>query len=236
MMRSLFYLWILVITASSCSKSPEVLVITGGHAYDTLEFFEMFNSLEGISFDSISYPAARDLLSSPEIGKYDLLLFYDYIPDMPMADSATFRDLTKQGMPMIFMHHALCTFQQWEGYALMVGGKYVMPGYQNDSSLHSGYAHDLDLKIEVLDPSHPVTRGISEFVIHDEGYYNIQINQEAHPLLGTSHPYCAPQVAWINQCDRSTCLYLMFGHDKQAYVNEHFRLLLRNSIQSLSKP
>ena len=99
-----------------------------------------------------------------------------------------------------------------------------------------GHEYDIDLKIEVLDPTHPVTRGIGEFMIHDEGYFNIQINEEVHPLLGTKHPNCAPQVAWINQCNRSTCLYLMFGHDKVAYENEHFKLLLSNSIQWLSNP
>jgi len=233
MMRSLLYLWILLITASSCSKSPDLLVITGGHAYDTTEFVEMFNSLEGISFDSVSYPAARELLCSSNVGKYDLLLFYDYVPDMPMADSAIFQDLTRKGMPMIFMHHALATFQSWEGYQQMVGGKYVMPDHP-DSSLHSDYAHDIDLKIEVIDRSHPVTQGVDEFTIHDEGYYNIQIMQEVLPLLGTEHPHCAPLVAWENQWENSTCLYLMFGHDKQAYVNEHFKLLLQNSIQYLS--
>lgn len=105
-----------------------------------------------------------------------------------------------------------------------------MPDFHPDSTLHSGYAHDMDLKIEVLDLSHPVTRGIGEFMIHDEGYYNIQISKEVHPLLGTSQRYCAPQVAWVNQCDRSTCLYLMFGHDKQAYANASLHHLLENSI------
>ena len=220
--------------AASCSKSSEILLITGGHAYDTTEFYEMFNSLEGISFDSVSYPDARKLLSSSEIGKYDMLLFYDFVPDMPMADSVIFLDLTRMGMPMIFMHHALGTFQRWEGYQQMVGGRYVMPGYKIDSSLFSGYEHDLDLKIEVLDPSHPVTRGISEFVIHDEGYFNIQIKPEVHPLLGTEHPQGSPVMAWENQSDNSTSLYLMFGHDKQAYANEKLKLLLLNSIQYLS--
>ena len=235
MRLKVIYLWILV-AAAGCSKVPEVLLITGGHAYDTTEFFEMFHSLEGISFDSVSYPAALELLSSSDVGKYDLLLFYDYLPEMSLADSTLFLKLTRMGMPMIFMHHALCTFQRWDGYQQMVGGRYVMPGYHPDSSLYSGYAHDLDLSIEVLDPSHPVTQGIGEFVIHDEGYYNIQINQEVHPLLGTQHPYCAPQVAWVNQRNRSTCLFLMFGHDKQAYMNEHLKLLLQNSIQWLSNP
>lgn len=115
----------------------------------------------------------------------------------------------------------------------MVGGKYVMPDHP-DTSLHSGYAHDVDLRIELLDPTHPVTRGIDEFTIHDEGYYNILIKQEVHPLLGTKHPNCAPLVAWENRWQNSTCLYLMFGHDKQAYVNEQLKPLLQNSIQFLS--
>ena len=227
------YLWIWLALAS-CSKAPEILVVTGGHAYDTTEFLGLFQSLEGIGFEPVSHPGAMDLLSSASVGTYDLILFYDYMPDLPLEDSIIFQDLAQMGMPMIFMHHALCNFQPWEGYASMVGGKYVMPGFHPDSSLHSGYAHDLDLTITVLDPDHPVTRGIGQFVIHDEGYYNIQVKPGVHPLLGTQHPYCASQVAWENQWNNSTCLYLMFGHDKQAYANQNLTLLLENSIQYLS--
>lgn len=235
MMLKLIYM-VMLVALLGCSKSPEVMVILGGHEYDTTEFWEMFHSLEGISFDSVSHPAALELLSSSKVAQYDLLLFYDYIPDLPLEDSTIFQELARLGMPMIFMHHALCTFQQWDGYQKMVGGKYVMPGFHPDSTLYSGYAHDLDLKIKVLDPTHPVTRGIGEFVIHDEGYYNIQINEGVHPLLGTSHPNCAPLVAWENHWLNSTCLYLMFGHDKEAYANESFKLLFQNSIQYLLDP
>ena len=118
----------------------------------------------------------------------------------------------------------------------MVGGTYVMPGYASDSGQLSGYAHDLDLEIEVLEPSHPLTRGISDFIIHDEGYDHIRINREVNALLGTHHPQCAPLVAWENRWQNSTCLYLMFGHDKQAYANEQFRRLLENGIHYLYKP
>jgi type 1 glutamine amidotransferase len=230
--KSLF-LWVLLVLAG-CSKGPEVLVIVGGHAYDTTEFYEMFHSLEGIHFDSVSHPAALELISSPRVENYDVLLFYDFLPDMPAENSSIYTDLTRKGMPMIFMHHALGTCQEWEGYGQMVGGKYIMPTHEKDSSLHSGYEHDLDLTIKVLDPEHPVTRGISEFTIHDEGYYNILMHDAVHPLLGTSHPHSAPVMAWENLYQNSTCLYFMFGHDKLAYSNESLKLLLENSIQYLS--
>ena len=225
---------LLAVGLFSCNQTPKVLVIVGGHEYDTTEFFEMFHSLEGIVFDSVSYPQAMDLLQSNKTDDYDLLLFYDFIPDMPLNDSNAFIHLTTQGKSMLFLHHAICTFQEWDGYKEIVGGKYMMPGYHADNSLHSGYRHDIDLPITVIDHSHPVTTGVEDFIIHDEGYSNIQISKEIHPLFGTSHPDCSPLVGWVSQANKSTCLYLMFGHDKLAYNNESLLQILNNSIHWLA--
>lgn len=225
----------MLISVLGCARTPEVLVITGGHEFDTADFFDLFHSLEGIRMDSVSHPAALDLLYSPVVDRYDALIFYDYMPDLPPEDSIIYLELGRKGMPMIFLHHALCSFQSWEGYRQMVGGTYVMPGYASDPDQLSGYAHDLDLEIQVLDPTHPLTRGIGEFSIHDEGYDHIQINGGVQALLGTRHPQCAPLVAWENRWQNSTCLYLMFGHDKLAYTNENFRHLLQNAIHYVSE-
>ena len=236
-MKKVIFKVILLITTASligCTQTPKVLLVVGGHDYDTTEFFHMFHSMEGIAFDSVSHPVAMKLLQSEEIDSYDLLLFYDFIPDMPLQDSTVFINLSKQGKPMLFLHHALATFQGWEGYHQMVGGRYVMPGFTTDTALFSDYKHDLDLRIEVMDQIHPVTKELKEFVIHDEGYSNIQMQEGIHPLLGTNHPDCAPLVGWVNHYNRSTCLYLMFGHDKYAYANGSFQQLLQNSIHWLT--
>lgn len=236
-MQKIIFKIILLITTGSligCTQTPKVLLIVGGHDYDTTEFFQMFHSMEGIAFDSVSHPAAMKLLQSEEVDSYDLLLFYDFIPDMPLKDSIVFLSLSQQGKPMLFLHHALCTFQKWDGYQQMVGGRYVMPGFTIDTTLLSNYKHDIDLRIEVMDLVHPVTKELKEFVIHDEGLSNIQIQEGIHPLLGTNHPDCAPLVGWVNHYNQSTCLYLMFGHDKYAYANESFQQLLHNSIHWLT--
>jgi len=223
-----------IINFSGCNKPRHVLVITGGHAYDTTEFFEMFTAMEGIFFDSISHPAVTGLLNSERVHSYDLLLFYDFRPDPPLEDTTIYLQLARQGIPMLFLHHAVCSFQRWDGYRKMVGGRYVMPGYTSDTSLLSDYRHDLILRIEVLDRNHPVNSGVNDFTIHDEGYTNIQVEEGIHPLLGTSHPDCHPLVGWVNRHEQSTCLYLMMGHDKNAYQNETFQQLLENSIRWLA--
>jgi len=224
-----------IVLLTACSKNPiSVLLVTGGHNFDTVEFFQLFRSMEEFEFDSVSHPEALGLLSSEKKDSYDLILFYDFVPGMELKDSVVFLTLAREGKPMLFLHHSLCSFQRWDGYMQMVGGKYVMAGFSSDSSAFSDYRHDIDLYVEVLDPDHPVSRGIENFTIHDEGYSNILLADQIHPLFGTSHPDCSPIVGWVNRFDRSTCIYLMFGHDKQAYSNESFKQILRNSIQWLT--
>jgi len=236
-MKKLLYLILLVSQAllAGCKQASRVLVVTGGHAYDTLEFYQMFSSLDRVEFDSISHPRAMDLLASEQALSYDVLVFYDFIPPMELKDSVVYQNLTRKGIPLLFLHHSLGNFQQWKGYEQMVGGKYVMPGFGDDSASLSDYAHDLELDVQVLDPNHSITRGVEDFRIHDEGYSNIRISPDIHPLFGTPHPQCAPMMGWIHPYQNSTIVYLMFGHDKLSYENESLRQIMANSIGWLSK-
>jgi len=232
-MKKLIYLVFLVLLAA-CKQPASVLVVVGGHGYDTTQFYEMIKSLDHVDFDSVSHPHAMELLASKQIDSYDVLLFYDYVPEKSPDDSLVYLELTEKGFPLLFLHHSLCNFQNWDGYQQILGGKYLMPEFTLDSSKLSDYAHGLDLEVKILDPDHPVTAGIGDFYIHDEGYSNILVNKEIYPLFGTSHPQCAPLMGWINQYQNSTCIYLMFGHDRLAYENESLQQLLENSILWLS--
>jgi type 1 glutamine amidotransferase len=220
--------------ASGCNRTISVLVITGGHEFDTVEFFTTFDALEGIEMDSVYYPESMEVLQSGAIEAYDVLVFYDFVPELPEKDSSIYRELTRRGKPMLFLHHSLCSFQNWEGYMNMVGGRYNMPGFTADSSLISDYRHDIDISVEVTDHTHPVTMGMDHFVIHDEGYSNITILPGIIPLLRTEHPACAPILGWVNTRDESTVVYLMLGHDRNAYQNPAFIQLLNNAIHWLA--
>jgi len=232
---TLLFILLLAFSFTRCSKPASVLLITGGHAYDTVEFFEVFEDMKNIDFESISHPQARNLLASNQVDQFDLLVFYDFLPNIQPKDSTIFLRLTQKGKPMLFLHHSICSFQEWEGYKKMVGGRYVMPGFQSDTTLLSGYKHDIDMKIEVVDSHHPITRGMHDFKIHDEGYSNITIMSGVTPLLRTEHPDCDPLVGWVNTFHNSTTVYLMLGHDKHAYQNPSFQQLVSNSIVWLSE-
>ena len=221
---------VLLVTFIGCNKTVDVLVVMGGHDFDTTEFFDLFQSLEGVDMDSVYYPDAMEVMQSGFTDSYDVLVFYDYMPDLPETDSSVFQMLTSQGKPLLFLHHALCSFQQWEGYMQMLGGKYVMAGAGVDPINVSDYKHDIDMEIEVVDKGHPVTLAMEDFSIHDEGYSNISLSPDIMPLLKTDHPDASPMVGWTTISNRSTVLYLMLGHDKLAYENPSFKRLLEQGI------
>ena len=217
-----------------CNKPVNILVVLGGHSFDTTEFFDLFQSLEGIEMDSVYYPDALEIMQNGKCDAYDVLVFYDYMPDLPESDSRVFLNLSSQGKPMLFLHHALCSFQAWEGYMEMLGGKYVMAGPGVDPGDVSDYKHDIDMEIEVVDTGHPITMGMEDFSIHDEGYSNISLAPGIEALLRTGHPDSSPVVGWTWKTDRSSVVYLMLGHDRYAYENPSFKQLVGQSITWLA--
>lgn len=219
----------------SKALSPRVLVILGGHSYDTTDFFEMLHSIKGFRFDSVSHPFAQGILSSGYLPAYDLLLYYDYMPDLPPKDSILYLNLAHLGVPMLFLHHSICSFQSWEGFGQLVGGKYVIGDASSDPAGLSGYKYDLELRVEVVDRKHPVTWGMEDFNFLDEGYSNIRMAEGVTPLLRTDHPESSGLVGWTCQFDRTTSVYLMLGHDRNAYKNPSFRQLVENAARWLTE-
>jgi hypothetical protein len=69
-------------------------------------------------------------------------MFYDYMPEIPAADSSIYLNLTRSGIPLLFLHHAICSFQSWNGYKEMVGGKYRKDGFGVDSAGWTGSSCD----------------------------------------------------------------------------------------------
>ena len=219
----------------SCTQDIPVLLVIGGHSFDTTEFFDLFASLEGIDHKVAWHPEALDLLGSDQLNDFDVVVFYDFMTELPKEKSEIFDNLAREGKSLFFLHHALCGFQNWEGYGNIVGGSYVGPASGADSSRFSGYRHDIVLDIKIMDQDHPVTRNMEDFQIHDEGYTNLWLKQGLTPLLKTDHPDCDPLVGWTHEYENSTVLYILLGHDKQAYGNPSFKQILEQGINWLAE-
>jgi type 1 glutamine amidotransferase len=217
-------------TTENPQKSPKVLLITGGHGFDKSSFYQMIFSLKDMEIDTISQPKANQSLLSDTIGQYDVIVFYDMWQEISNDEKEAYVELTKKGTGLVFLHHSLVSYQTWPWFSQLRGGKYYERGYNYVPERFSGYKHDIVMDVKINDPTHPVTKGLSDFRIHDEGYFNIGIGGNVTPLLSTSHPNCAPLVGWANELNNSKIVYILLGHDNNAWSNDNFRKLLRNAI------
>lgn len=236
--RFLLLLSLLIIAAMGCKQQKgdghvDLLVVTGGHGYDTAEFIQMFEALPGISFEMALKPEAWEMLAAGK--EFDVIAFYDMWKDISEEEKEIFLNEFEKGTGMVFMHHCLASHPEWPEYVHLVGGKYNLPDYTPDSSLRSDYKHDIVLQVRVIDKSHPVTAGLEDFEILDEGYSNTTQLPGMQNLLETSHPDCDRYIGWTHSVNNSKVVYLMGGHDKHAFEHPSFRKLVSNAI-NYTKP
>jgi len=233
-MKRISLLFILLISIIILQAQPiKIMVVTGGHAYDTLQFFEMFDALAGIEYEHFQQPKANLKLVKDNAADFDVLVFYDMWKSISDAEKIAYLKLTQQGKPLLFLHHSIASYQDWPEFEKILGGKYVEKGRGVPVQEQSNYEHDVWVYTKVENVT-PVTRGLSEPRFFDEVYGNVRISENVFPLLKTRHPKSMEIVAWENKYNNSKIIYLQPGHDYRTYQNEEYRKLLFQSIKYLA--
>ncbi len=221
---------------NQCSKNKEktkVLIITGGHDFEKQAFYDVFRSFSNIDFDTIFQPEANNVYASDSIDKYDVLVFYDMVQEITEQQKNDFIKMLNKGKGILFLHHSLASYQKWSDFGEIIGGRYLLQPIEKDGVIFmpaSDYKHDQEIPVKVVDREHPVTRGITDFTIHDETYGNIVTTGSIHPLMRTDHPLNGKNIAWANEWGNSKIIYLQLGHDHFAFGNPNFRKIVDQSI------
>ncbi|MFM1751631.1 MAG: hypothetical protein RL119_593 [Actinomycetota bacterium] len=243
--------------------SISVQVVTGGHPFDAEPFFRIFDAFENIEWTKSS---------TPSVGS-DVVVFYD-MPGLRFTGAdppvefpfpsdeviAVFQQLQAAGTGMVFMHHAVASWPAWEGFAEMVGARfhYQPANLRGISYPDSGYLFDVQHRVRVLNPDHPICAGLPEsFDIIDELYCFPVFEDSVTPLLrtdfavddtslfysadlairgrrnsneGWTHPPGSDLVGWVKKVGNSPLAYLQFGDGPITYADPNFRLVLSNAI------
>ena len=262
----------------------KILLVTKGHPFYKDKFFQIFDSL--ISDDGscvseythVEQPAAQYFFD-PELAKnWDVFVMYD-MPGIEFADSSSrkhgghpvnfsnpseefihgSRSLLEQGKGMIFLHHAIAGWPNWEEWAEIIGGRfhYQPGGLRGVEYPDSGYRHDVEQSIKVVDPTHPIVQGIPEtFQLTDEAYLAPIFEDSVEPILrsdfsfstesfystdsairgkgytneGWDHPDGSNLVGWVKHAGNSPVAYLQFGDGPAQYADPTYRSLINNAI------
>ena len=93
--------------------------------------------------------------------------------------------LLEAGKGMVFLHHALAGWPLWPEYGEVIGGRffYAPTASRGEPVLDSGYRHDVQHTVQVIDGAPPITAGIgATFSLTDELYLCEVFEDSVTPL------------------------------------------------------
>ena len=219
--------------AQAADGKLRVLLTYGGHGFQQEPFFAMFDGMKDVEYAKAPMPASAELLEPGLEKDFDVIVMYDMVGGITAEQQKAFVALLNKGIGLVSLHHNMGAHRDWDEFRKITGGKFLFTPGAIDGQKHpkSGYAHGQDIKVTVADTKHPITKGVKDFVIHDETYSNFYTAPDVKVLLTTDHPKNDPELAWVKDYGKSRVFYLMLGHDGKAYANASFARILEQGIR-----
>lgn len=219
--------------AAPAAETPvRVLLVYGGHAFDTNQFFAAFDALPGIRVERAKFPEVAARLKPGLEREFDVIVRYDMFKPASPEDRKNFLDLMATGIGLVATHHCIASHPDWPEYARLIGGKYLQKPETIDGKdlPKSAFSHGEDMNVKVVDGTHPVSRGIADFTIHDETYSNVWLARDARVLMTTDHPKNSPHLVWVREQGPARIAYVQLGHDAKAYANPAYQAVIRQAV------
>jgi len=208
----------------------KVVVLTGGHGFEREQFFEMFESFGDIEYTEFQLKDHSEIFEDVSDWDYDVIVSYNMTQEISTKRRRNLaRLLRRQGVGFVALHHNMGAFQAWPQYRKITGGKYYLKA--SDDHRGSTYKHDIDMNVHIVDTSHPITKGINDFQIHDEGYKYLGFEKNNHVLFTANHPESDETIGWVRNFGKAKVCGIMLGHDHYAFENPNFRKLVARAIR-----
>ena len=171
-------------------------------ASDEPSFAALLAALPGVAVERVAHPDADDRLHPNRLDA-DVVILYD-LPGVRLAHGRPaepfppppevvdgWEGLLAEGVPIVALHHSLCSWPLWPRFAALLGGVFFYaPGKVAGKDWpDSGYRLDVPQVLTVVAPEHPVCAGLPpSFALTDEPYLCPVFENAVTPLLRTDAP------------------------------------------------
>ena len=218
---------------SKPTKKIKVVVLTGGHGFEREPFFSLFEGYDDIEYVEAQQKDHSEIFEDISGWDYDVMVLYNMTQNISPRRQENFIRLLKRGVGVVALHHTMGSFQQWPEYRKIIGGKYYLKPTGENGAERPGstYKHDIDLRVYIKDTKHPITRGMSSFVIHDESYKGCGFEKNNRVLITTDHPTSDKSIGWVRRYGKAKICGIQLGHDHYAYADPNYRRLLARAIR-----
>lgn len=219
--------------AAAKTENIKAVVVTGGHGFDKEPFFAIFDGFGDISYVEAVQQNDSEIFEDISGWDYDVIVLYNMSQEISAKRQENFLKLLDKGVGLVALHHSIGAFQNWPEYRKIIGARFYLRPLEEYGVIHgkSGYKHDIDMAVHVEDSRHPITRGVSDFSIHDEVYDKCVFEEDNHLLLSTEHPNSDKSVGHVRKWKNARVCYIQLGHDAKAYANPNYQRLIGQAIR-----
>ena len=207
----------------------KAVVVTGGHGFEKEPFFAVFDGCDDVEYTEARQQDHSEIFEDVSAWDCDVIVLYNMTQQISPKRRENFLKLLRRGVGLVTLHHSIAAFQQWPEYQKIIGGKYYLKATEEHEA--GTYKHDVDFTVHIEDATHPITRGMSDFVLHDETYKKCVFEKDNRVLLSTDHPTSDKPLCWVRRYGKARVCYIQMGHGPGAYENENYRRLVAQAIR-----
>jgi type 1 glutamine amidotransferase len=193
------------------------LLLSGGqrqhHGYRDQAFY-LANALEDTGRYQVTIVEDAAVLNTPALEKYDVLIMSADRRDdefrLTRAQQEALLAYVRAGHGYVSIHGADNAPRDWlPAWREMLGGLFShdTSGGRPDGKVRTG-----TYTIKIADASHPITRGLADFELKDELYYQMQMEPGVAPLAVTEFEGTAWPVAWTRTFGSGRVFHTPLGH------------------------
>ena len=210
-----------------------VAVVTGGHDFDKEKFLALFSGYKGIEYVHVPQSDHSEIFEDISQWPYDVIVLYNMTQEISPKRQANFIRLLENQVGLLALHHSVLAFQNWPEYKKILGGRLYLKDTVEDGieCKMLEYKHDLNFTIHIEDENHPITKGLSDFTVHDETYKNGVFETGNHVLLTTDEPTSDRVIGWVSGYDKGKVCFIETGHGTAVYADANYRRLIARAIR-----
>jgi len=207
--------------------------VTGGHCFERKPFFTLFEGYDDIEYVEVQLKDDSEIFEDISGWDYDVIVFFNMTQKISPERQENFKKLVKDGVGVLALHHCMGSYQEWPEYIKIIGGRYILKASEQGGVKYeaSTYKHGADFTVHIKDTKHPITRGLSDFQVHDETYKKCRFEKDNHLLLTTNHPDSDRELGWVRSYGKGKVCFIMIGHGPTVYAHPTYRQLVARAIR-----
>ncbi len=194
--------------------SAKVFLLSGGqrnhHGYRDQAFY-LANLLENTGRFEVTIGEDAAIVETPAIRNYDVLIVAvdrrDPEHNFSEGQQKAIFEFVRSGHGYVSIHGGDNAAKNWlPTWKEMLGGVFSRFGLP-DGKTRKGH-----FTVKITDTTSPITRGISDFELDDELYYQLQMMPDIRPLATIEYKGTAWPVAWTNTFGKGRVFHTTMGH------------------------